>query len=135
MWLLSLGTSDMEYPQASARTTGGHLYVAPDLFTPETPMVTYQGMTDPVILLRTPGCLRTVLVSPARANPKWPPACSIIGGSSPSEKSYPENTTTHGLKRYISGQGRCFFGMSKRPNALVGFDATMNPRGAQQLAV
>lgn len=36
-------------------------------------------------------------------------------------------------KRYISGQGRCFFGMSKRPNALVGFDATMNPRGARNL--
>ena len=60
LWLLSLGTSDMEYPQASARTTGGHLY-APDLFTPETPMA-HQGMTDQVILLRTPGCLRTVFV-------------------------------------------------------------------------
>jgi hypothetical protein len=43
----------MEYPQASARTTGGHLYAAPDLVTPETPMVTYQRMTDQVILLRT----------------------------------------------------------------------------------
>ena len=42
LWLLSLGTSDMEYPQASARTTGGHLYAAPDLFTPETPMA-HQG--------------------------------------------------------------------------------------------
>jgi hypothetical protein len=40
------------------------------------------------------------------------------------------NTTSHGLKRYILGQGRCFFGMAKRPNALVGFNATMNPRGA-----
>ena len=68
LWLLSLGTSDMEYPQASARTTGGHLY-APDLFTPETPMA-HQGMTDQVILLRTPGCLRTVFVSLARTNPK-----------------------------------------------------------------
>jgi hypothetical protein len=61
----------MEYPQASAHTTGGHLYAAPDLSTPETPMVTYQAMTDQVI---TPGCLRTFFVSPARANPKWPPA-------------------------------------------------------------
>ena len=42
-WLLALGTSDMEYPQASAHTTGGHLYAAPDLSTPETPMVTYQA--------------------------------------------------------------------------------------------
>lgn len=32
------------------------------------------AMTDQMILLRTPGCLRTVFVSPARANPKWPPA-------------------------------------------------------------
>ena len=61
LWLLSLGTSDMEYRQASARTTGGHPYAAPDLFTPETPMA-HQGMTDQVILLRTPGCLRTVFV-------------------------------------------------------------------------
>jgi hypothetical protein len=35
----------------------------------------------------------------------------------------------------MPGQIRCFFGMAKRPNALVGFDATMNPRGALQLAV
>jgi len=54
---------------------------------------------------------------------------SMIGASSPSEKSYPENTTTHGLKRYVPGQGRWFFGVAKRPNVLVGFDATMNPRG------
>jgi hypothetical protein len=54
----------MEYPQASARTTGGHLYAAPDLVTPERPMVTYQRMTDQVILLRTPGYLRTVFVPP-----------------------------------------------------------------------
>jgi hypothetical protein len=73
LWLLSLGTSDMKYPQARAGTTGDHLYAAPDLFTPETPIVTYQGMTDQVILSRTPGCVRTVFVSPARANPKWPP--------------------------------------------------------------
>jgi hypothetical protein len=84
------------------------------------------GPGDPVAYARL---LAYRLRSPARANPKWPPAYSIIGGSSPSEKSYPENTATHGLKRYIPGQGRCFFGMAKRPNALVGFDATMNPRG------
>jgi hypothetical protein len=45
---------NLAHPQASVRTTGGHLYAAPDLFTPETPMATYQGMTDEVILLRTP---------------------------------------------------------------------------------
>ena len=86
------------------------------------------GPGDPVAYARL---LAYRLRSPARANPKWPPAYSIIGGSSPSEKSYPENTATHGLKRYIPGQGRCFFGMAKRPNALVGIDATMkSPGGA-----
>jgi hypothetical protein len=92
VWLLSLGTSDMEYPQASARMTGGHLYAAQDLFTPETPMVTYQGMPDQVILLRTPGCLRTVFVSPARANPKWLHGLLDNRWTFASEKSYPENT-------------------------------------------
>jgi hypothetical protein len=59
LWPLSIGTPDMEYSQASADTTGGHVYAAPALFTPQTPIVTYQGMTDQVILSRTRGCLRS----------------------------------------------------------------------------
>jgi CoA-transferase family III len=49
-----------------------HTYVAPDLFTAETPLGTYQGFTDQVVLSRTPGAFRTVLVPRGSSKPEWP---------------------------------------------------------------
>jgi len=37
----------------------------------ETPLGTYQGMTDQVILSRTPGAFRTVLVPRGSSKPEW----------------------------------------------------------------
>jgi hypothetical protein len=45
-----------------AESSDEHAYVAPDLFTAETPLGTYQGITDQVIMSRTPGSFSTVLV-------------------------------------------------------------------------
>ena len=71
LWQLSLGIFDKAYAQAAAGSTDEHTYVAPDLFTAETPLGTYQGMTDQVVLSRTPGAFRTVLVPRGSSKPEW----------------------------------------------------------------
>src|SRR5215813_13642938 len=71
LWLLSLGIFDKAYAQATADSTDEHRRVEPDLFTAETPCGTYQGMTDQVVLSRTPGSFRTVLVPRGSSKPEW----------------------------------------------------------------
>lgn len=73
LWLLSLGTFDKGYAQAIAGSSDEHAYVAPDLFTAETPLGTYQGMTDQTVMSRTPGVFRTVLVPRGSNKPEWLP--------------------------------------------------------------
>ncbi len=48
-----------------------HAYVAPDLFTADTPLGTYQGLTDQVAMSRTPGSFRTLLVPRGSSEPEW----------------------------------------------------------------
>ena len=71
LWLLSLGIFDKAYAQATAGSSDEHAYVAPDLFTAETPLGTYQGMTDQVVLSRTPGSFKTVLAPRGSSKPEW----------------------------------------------------------------
>lgn len=71
LWQLSLGIFDKAYAQATAGSTDEHRYAEPDLFTAETPCGTYQGMTDQVVLSRTPGSFRTVLVPRGSSKPEW----------------------------------------------------------------
>src|SRR5215468_5876938 len=71
LWQLSLGIFDKAYAQATAGSTDEHTYVTPDPFTAETPLGTYQGMTDQVVLSRTPGAFRTVLVPRGSSKPEW----------------------------------------------------------------
>jgi crotonobetainyl-CoA:carnitine CoA-transferase CaiB-like acyl-CoA transferase len=71
LWLLSLGVFDKAYAQATAGSTEEHRYVVPDLFTAETPLGTYQGLTDQVVMSRTPGSFRTVLVPRGSSKPEW----------------------------------------------------------------
>jgi len=71
LWLLSLGIFDKAYAQETAGSTDEHANVAPDLFTAETPLGTYQGMTDQVLMSRTPGSFRTVLVPRGSSKPEW----------------------------------------------------------------
>jgi crotonobetainyl-CoA:carnitine CoA-transferase CaiB-like acyl-CoA transferase len=70
LWLLSLGVFDKSYAQATAGSSDEHLEVAPDVFTAETPCGTYQGMTDQVVMSRTPGSFRTVLVPRGSSKPE-----------------------------------------------------------------
>jgi crotonobetainyl-CoA:carnitine CoA-transferase CaiB-like acyl-CoA transferase len=71
LWMLSLGIFDKSYAKATAGSTEEHTYSPPDLFTAETPLGTYQGMTDQVVLSRTPGNFRTVLVPRGSSKPEW----------------------------------------------------------------
>jgi crotonobetainyl-CoA:carnitine CoA-transferase CaiB-like acyl-CoA transferase len=71
LWLLSMGIFDKAYAQQTAGSTDEHKSVAPDLFTAETPLGTYQGLTDQVVLSKTPGAFRTVLVPRGSSKPEW----------------------------------------------------------------
>jgi CoA-transferase family III len=71
LWLLSLGIFDKAYAKATAGSTDEHTYTAPDLFTAETPFGTYQGMTDQIVMSRTPGAFRTVLAPRGSSKPEW----------------------------------------------------------------
>jgi len=71
LWLLSMGIFDKAYAQETAGSKDEHAYVAPDVFTAETQLGTYQGFTDQVVLSRTPGAFRTVLVPRGSSKPEW----------------------------------------------------------------
>jgi len=71
LWLLSMGLFDKTYANETADSTDEHKYIAPDLFTAETPLGTYQGMTDQVVLPKTPGSFRTVLDPRGSSKPEW----------------------------------------------------------------
>ena len=71
LWLLSLGIFDKAYAKATAGSADGHTYIAPDLFTAETALGTYQGMTDQIVMSRTPGAFRTVLTPRGSSKPEW----------------------------------------------------------------
>jgi crotonobetainyl-CoA:carnitine CoA-transferase CaiB-like acyl-CoA transferase len=71
LWLLSLGIFDKGYARTTAGSSDEHADIAPDLFTAETPLGTYQGMTDQVVMSRTPGSFRTVLVPRGSSKPEW----------------------------------------------------------------
>jgi hypothetical protein len=72
LWLLSLGIFDKEYAAAMAGSSDEHSYVAPDLFTAETPLGTYRGMTDQVVMSRTKESYRRVLAPHGSSKPHWP---------------------------------------------------------------
>jgi crotonobetainyl-CoA:carnitine CoA-transferase CaiB-like acyl-CoA transferase len=71
LWLLSLGIFDKEYAAATAGTGDEHSHVAPDLFTAETPLGTYQGMTDQVVMSLTKESYRTVLAPRGSSKALW----------------------------------------------------------------
>ena len=71
LWLLSLGIFDKEYAAATAGSSDEHSYVGPDLFTAETPLSIYQGMTDQVVMSRTNESYQTVLAPHGSSKPQW----------------------------------------------------------------
>jgi CoA-transferase family III len=71
LWLYSLGIFAKDYAEATAGSSDEHTYVAPDLFTAETPLGTYQGLTDQMLMSKTPGSFRTVLEPRGSSKPEW----------------------------------------------------------------
>jgi hypothetical protein len=66
-----LGIFDKSYAQATAGSTDEHTNVAPDVFTRETSLGTYQGLDEQVYLPKSPGSFRTVLVPRGSSKPEW----------------------------------------------------------------
>jgi phosphate transport system substrate-binding protein len=56
---------------ATAGSSDEHTYVAPDLFTADTSLGLYQGVTEQVAMSRTPGSFRTVLVPRGSSKAEW----------------------------------------------------------------
>jgi crotonobetainyl-CoA:carnitine CoA-transferase CaiB-like acyl-CoA transferase len=71
LWQLSLGIFDRAYAHATAGSSEEHTNVAPDLFTAETPLGTYQGLDEQVYLSKSPGSYRTVIVPRGSNKPEW----------------------------------------------------------------
>jgi hypothetical protein len=71
LWQLSLGVFDKAYAQSTAGSSEEHTNVAPDLFTAETPLGTYQGLDEQVYLSKSPGSYRTVIVPRGSNKPEW----------------------------------------------------------------
>lgn len=78
LWLLSLGIFDKKYAHATAGSSDEHTYVAPDLFTADTPLGLYQGVTEQVVMSQTPGSFRTVLVPRGSSKPEWESIVTIV---------------------------------------------------------
>ncbi|RZU46403.1 CoA transferase family III [Streptomyces sp. BK022] len=72
LWLMSLGIFDRDYLHAAVDSTPEHTLVDPDLFTAQTPLGFYQGMTDQLKFssLRQ-GDFTTVLSPMGADEPGW----------------------------------------------------------------
>src|SRR5262249_58559993 len=71
LWLFSLGFFNKKYARTTAGSSDEHTYVAPDLFAADTPLGLYQGVTEQVVMSRTPGSFRTVLVPRGSSKAEW----------------------------------------------------------------
>src|SRR5262249_47203522 len=76
LWLLTLGILDKEFAAKTAGSTLEHTAIPPDLFTAETPLGAYQGMTDQIEFSSLPQGFTTTVLEPMGANrAEWlPPA-------------------------------------------------------------
>ncbi|MFE6139588.1 CoA transferase [Bacillus sp. NPDC057893] len=73
LWILSMGIFDKQFVKETAGSSKEHEYIAPDLFTAETPFGLYQGVTDQVKMSETPGEYKTVLIPRGSNRPGWLP--------------------------------------------------------------
>lgn len=71
LWILSLGVFDKAYAAEVAGTGEAHAYLDPETFTAETPLGTYQGVTDQVRMSGTPGRYPFTLVARGSSRPEW----------------------------------------------------------------
>ncbi|MEV7597332.1 CoA transferase [Kitasatospora sp. NPDC089797] len=73
LWILSMGVFDQGYARRTAGTGDLHAYPDPEVFTADTPLGRYQGITDQVRMSDTPGAYRQILVPRGSQRPEWLP--------------------------------------------------------------
>jgi len=73
LWILGLGVFDRGYAHATAGGTGAHAYHDPEVFTADTPLGHYQGVTEQIRMSATPGRYDPVLVARGSSRPEWLP--------------------------------------------------------------
>lgn len=74
LWLMSLGILDKDFAAATAGSTPRHSAVPPELFSAQTPLGTYQGMTDQVEFSDLPQGFTTTVLQPMGADrAEWLP--------------------------------------------------------------
>lgn len=71
LWILALGIFDKDWAYRTAGMSEPHRYLDPDIFTAETPLGDYQGVTDQVTMSRTPGAYDPVLVAQGSSRLEW----------------------------------------------------------------
>lgn len=71
LWLYTLGVFDKSYAHATAGSGGKHAYLDPQVFSADTPMGNYQGVTDQVAMSVTPGHYAQVLVPRGSSRAEW----------------------------------------------------------------
>ncbi|WP_436563511.1 hypothetical protein [Kitasatospora sp. HPMI-4] len=64
---------DQAYARRTAGSGGLHAYPDPEVFTAETPLGHYQGITDQVKMSDTPGAYRHILLPRGACRPEWLP--------------------------------------------------------------
>ncbi|MFJ6902895.1 CoA transferase [Streptomyces griseoluteus] len=74
LWILSMGVFDQGYARRTAGTGDLHAYPDPEVFSAETPLGHYQGITDQVRMSDTPGAYRQILAPRGSQRPEWLPA-------------------------------------------------------------
>ncbi|MGY4979186.1 CoA transferase [Streptomyces sp. 900105755] len=78
-WILSLGVFDRDYAHEVALNPdpeSPHAYLDPDTFSADTPCGHYQGVTDQVVMSKTPGHFRDILLPRGSSAPVWLPRYS-----------------------------------------------------------
>lgn len=73
MWALSLGCFDPDFAREAPGSSESHTLIAPQLFTSMTPLGLYQGVTENVLMSRTPYHYTNVLSARGADQPIWLP--------------------------------------------------------------
>ncbi|HWN31800.1 MAG TPA: CoA transferase [Pseudonocardia sp.] len=73
LWILGLGVFDRQYASATAGSGERHAYHDPEVFTADTPLGHYQGVTEQIRMSATPGHYDPVLVARGSSRPEWLP--------------------------------------------------------------
>ncbi|CAN7269460.1 CoA transferase [Phenylobacterium sp. LjRoot225] len=71
LWILSLGIFDKDWAHRTANASEAHRYLDPEVFTAVTPLGDYQGVTDQVVMSRTPGVYDPVLAPRGASRLEW----------------------------------------------------------------